>query len=188
MKKNLRVTLYAFLLFAITSCGNKGPEDSAEIAKEQNDEKFDSTNIERDTKFTVNAADGSMMEIELGKLALSNGAAQQVKDFGQQMISDHSAANEELKTLAKRKNISLPASLSDEKQDKVNEMAKKQGNDFDKAYIDFMISDHERDINEFQKEADKGNDNDIKTWAGGKIRTLQHHLDMAEAAREVIKR
>jgi putative membrane protein len=187
MKSSI-VYICSFVIFLIAmSCDNNNTHDSKDLAKEQNDKKFDSTDIENDTKFAVNAADGGLMEVELGKLALTNASSQQVKDFGQQMVNDHSAGNDELKAIAQRKNISLPASLSESKQKKVNDMAKKKGADFDKAYVDMMVKDHEDDISEFKKEADKGNDTEIKNWAAGKVAVLQHHLDMAKSANDAVK-
>lgn len=173
-------------LFTIASCGNN-ENDSKEMAKEQNEEKFDDTNIERDTKFAVSAADGGMMEVELGKLAQQNGSAPEVKQFGQMMVDDHTAANNELKSLAQSKNITLPTTLSNDKQDKVNDLAKKTGHDFDVAYMDFMVDDHKEDIDEFKEEADKGNDADIKAWAAGKVATLESHLQMAENGKNSVK-
>ncbi len=174
-------------LFTIASCGNNSENDSKEVAKEQNEEKFDDTNIEGDTKFAVSAADGGMMEVELGKLALKNGSAPEVKQFAQMMIDDHTNANNELIALAQKKNITLPTTLSSDKQDKVNDMAKKTGHDFDVAYMDFMVDDHKEDIDDFKDEADKGNDADIKAWASGKVATLESHLQMAENGKNSVK-
>src|SRR5476651_1310218 len=110
MKKILISVLIAGS-FAVGSCGNND-NDSKKEAVEENKEKFDSTNIQDDTKFAVSAADGGMMEVQLGKLALTNGSSKKVKEFAQMMIDDHSKAGDELKTLAAGKNITLPATLS----------------------------------------------------------------------------
>jgi putative membrane protein len=176
-------------LALLVSCGdNKSGEDSKEVAKEQNDTKFDSTKIEDDTKFAVDAADGGMLEVKLGTLAQTNAMMADVKQFGKQMVEDHSKGNEELKAMAAKKNISLPATISDKHQKDYDDLAAKKGKDFDKAYIDYMISDHKDDIDEFKKEADKGHDADIKNWAAGKVSTLEHHLEMAKATEDKMKK
>ncbi|XZF15706.1 DUF4142 domain-containing protein [Chitinophagaceae bacterium MMS25-I14] len=182
----LQLLIATFMLSAVAACGNHEP-DSKETAKEENSQKFDSTTIEGDTKFAVTAADGGMMEVQLGKLALTNASDQQVKALGQMMINDHSKANDELKQVATQKNISLPAALSDKHQQKYDELSKKTGAEFDKAYTDLMVDDHKEDIEEFQKEADKGNDADLKTWAAGKVPVLQQHLQMAQTAQDAVK-
>jgi putative membrane protein len=190
MKTLLKVMTIGFAFtLALASCGKKNSSDtdSKEVAKDQNEEKFDSTNIEKDTDFVVAAADGGMLEVQLGQLAEANASTAEVKKFGQSMVDDHSKANDELKALAASKNISIPAVLSDKHQKKYDELAKKTGIDFDKDYIDFMVKDHKEDIDDFKKEADKGNDAEIKSWAAGKVATLEHHLMMAENAQKTVK-
>jgi putative membrane protein len=189
MKKSVLNILLAATLLVSFSCGNKSGqgEDSKEVAEDQNEEKFEDSSIERDTEFAVAAADGGMMEVELGKLAQTNASSAQVKQFAQMMIDDHSKANEELIALAQQKNITLPSSLSDKKRKKYDDFAEKKGEEFDKDYIDFMVDDHKDDIDKFEKQADKGNDADLKAWASGKLPTLRHHLEMAQQAKDAVK-
>ena len=189
MKKTIIALMSATVMTLFAACGDSAHnEDSKEVAKEQNDTKFDDTKIEDDTKFAVAAADGGMLEVDLGKLAQTNGASAQIKDLGRMMVDDHGKANEELKAMAQQKNISLPVALSDDSKKKYDDMAAKKGADFDKAYADMMVSDHKEDIDDFQHEADKGADADIKAWAAGKLPTLQHHLEMSQAAKDAVNK
>ena len=183
-KSNL--LLFGAVMACFLSCG-PGNKDSKDIAKEENEAKLEDTDIEKDAKFAVAAADGGILEVQLGQLAQTNAASATVKQFGQTMVDDHTKANEELKALAGTKNISLPAALSDKNQKAYDDLAKKTGADFDKAYSTFMVDDHKEDIEEFKKEAEKGNDPEIKTWASGKVATLEHHLEMAKRAEDESK-
>lgn len=181
MKKIAWSVLMAASVVVFTNCNNTKTEDSKEVAEEQNEAKLDTTALEDDSEFAVAAADGGLMEVQLGELAQKNAASADVKKFGEMMMKDHSKAGEELKTLAAQKNITLPAMLSDEKQKKYDDLAKKQGKEFDKAYISFMVDDHKEDISEFEEAAKDAKDPDVKAWAEGKLPTLKHHLEMAEA-------
>lgn len=190
MKKRLSLFLIAaFASAMLVSCGGNQTkqEDPEEVASEQNEEKFDDTNKEDDTDFAVDAADGGMLEVELGRLAQQKATSADVKKFAQMMVDDHSKANDELKALAAQKNISLPASLSEEKQKKLNDLNEKSGADFDKDYIDFMVEDHEDDVEAFEKQAENGKDAELKSWAAGKVTTLRHHLEMAKTTQEAVK-
>src|SRR5580704_2027496 len=80
-----------------------------------------------DAKFAVEAANGGLAEVELGKLAQARGAATEVKDFGTMMVKDHSAANAKLIALAKGKGISLPATISASEQELKDNLAKQSG-------------------------------------------------------------
>jgi putative membrane protein len=189
--KNIFVqyTFLAVISAAIFSCGgnqNK-QEDPKDVAAEQNEEKFDDSDKEKDTDFAITAADGGMLEVELGKLALQKASSAEVKKFAQMMVDDHSKANDELKALASTKNISLPAALSDKNNERIKDLQEKSGTDFDKDYMDFMVKDHEEDIDAFEKQAEDGQDAELKSWAAGKVTTLRHHLEMAKATQETVK-
>ena len=180
-------TLFAAFLFTFVSCGTKNQDDSKEIAEEQNEQKFEDSDLEDDTDFAVKAADGGMLEVQLAELALTKASSPKVKEFAQTMITDHSKANEELKSLAQSKNISLPTSLSEENQKDYNDLAEKSGAEFDKAYCEFMVKDHKDDLEKFKKAADDAEDPDLKTWAAGKVPVLEHHLSMAEGMEKAIE-
>ncbi|WP_247237543.1 DUF4142 domain-containing protein [Telluribacter sp. SYSU D00476] len=186
MKKIVLNVLLATSLFAAAACNETKNNDSAETAEEQNEAKMGDA-MEDDTEFAVEAADGGMFEVQLGQLAQKNGSAAQVKQFGQMMVNDHGKANEELKSLAQQKNITLPTSLSTEKQDKYNELSKKTGAEFDKSYMDLMVKDHKEDIEEFREMSQKGKDTELKTWATSKVPALEMHLQRAQTIQGAVK-
>lgn len=189
MKKVLATLMICSSALCFVACGNNNAEnkDSVDSSKEANKEKFDSTNIEGDTKFAVALADGGMMEIESSKLALEKATAANVKDFAKMMVNDHTGAAAELKDVAAKKNISLPSQLSDDKQKKYSDLSAKKGADFDKAYIDLMVSEHEDAVKALQNEADKGNDADLRAWAAGKLPVIQHHLEVIKSIKDAKK-
>jgi putative membrane protein len=129
-----------------------------------------------DMQFAQEAAIGGMTEVELGKLAVKNGESPQVKSLGQRMIDDHSKANQELKSIAAKNNITLPTDLDAKHKAMVDKMSSMSGASFDQAYIQGMVKDHQEDITLFQKEAKSGTNVDLKTWAGATMPTLQDHL------------
>ena len=142
---------------------------------------------EKDTKFMTAAANGGMMEVALGNVAETNGMNQRVKDFGKMMVDEHSKANEEMKSLAIRKNVTLPAALKGSDQSHVDKMSKKNGKNFDKDYIDMMVSDHKKDIKEFEDEQANGSDPDLKDFITKILPTLRKHLDSAQAIQSALK-
>jgi putative membrane protein len=186
----MKKALFGFLIAAcctLASCGSN-TDGTTSTAADQTQPGPDSSSLQDDNAFAVEAADAGMLEVELGKLAQNNASSKQIKDFGQEMVNDHGKANDELKTLAASKNITLPATLSNKSQDTYNGLAGKKGADFDKAYASLMVDDHKKVINKFKNEADKGNDVDLKNWVAGKIPTLEHHLMMAETANSTVNK
>ena len=142
---------------------------------------------EDDSVFARKAAEGGLMEVQLGQLALKYASSAAVKKHAQMMVKDHGKANEELKKLAASKNITLPTALGEDKQEKVNDLKSKKGAEFDKAYSDLMVEDHKEDVELFRKQAENGRDAEIKSWAAGKLPTLQSHLQMWESTKDVTK-
>ena len=133
-----------------------------------------------DSTFVTKAAQGGMAEVELGTLATQRASNQKVKDFGQKMVDDHSKANEELKALASQKGVQLPTAIDAKSQAMKTRLTGLQGAAFDRAYMQHMVTDHEHDVAEFQKEADHGADPDVKNFAAKTLPTLQGHLKMAQ--------
>lgn len=131
-------------------------------------------------RFVKDALMGGMAEVELGKLAVEKASSDGVKQFGQKMIDDHSKVNEELKQIASKEQISVPDSLDSKHQSRVEKLSKLSGADFDRAYIKDQLKDHQKDVQEFQTEAQSGNDPEVKSFASKTLPTLQEHLSMVK--------
>ena len=104
-------------------------------------------------RFVKDALMGGMTEVELGKVAVDKASSDAVKQFGQKMIDDHSKVNEELKQIASKEQISVLDSLDSKHQSRVEKLSKLPGADFDRAYIEDQLKDHQKDVQEFQMEA-----------------------------------
>ena len=131
-----------------------------------------------DQKFFKKAAIGGMSEVAAGQLASQQGTDPGVKTFGQQMVSDHGKANDELKMLAQQKGATLPADPDAMHQKVLDKLKAKQGKAFDTAYAKQEVKDHKETISLFQAAA-KSKDPDISAFAQKTLPTLQHHLEMA---------
>lgn len=135
----------------------------------------------QDRDFLMDAAMGGMMEVQLGRWAKQKATSDAVKQFAQRMIDDHSKANADLMTLATSKGITLPTALDKKHQAQLTKLLRSSGADFDRAYAKSMVSDHKKDVAEFEKQSTKGGDSDVKAFASSNLPTLQQHLQMAMA-------
>ena len=129
----------------------------------------------KDKTFMKKAAKGGMMEVAMGNLAEQNGKSEDVKSFGKRMVTDHGKANDELKSIASQKGVTLPS-----KEPTVKWSS-------DKTYIDMMVKDHEKDLAEFQEEAKTGSDPDVKKFAEDTAKVVQEHLDLAKETQGKLK-
>jgi putative membrane protein len=135
----------------------------------------------QDHNFIMDAAMGGLEEVELGRVAAQQGMSAEVKQFGQRMVDDHSQANSELMTLASSKGITLPTELDQKHRAEVTKLSAMSGAEFDREYTKMMVSDHRKDVSEFEKQSTRGTDPDLKAFASKTLPTLQEHLRMAEA-------
>ena len=126
--------------------------------------------------FMREAAHGGNAEVELGKLATANAQNAEVKSYGQMVVSDHGKANAELKTLAAKKNVTLPTDLGPHAST-VEDLKGLKGAEFDREYVDAMVEDHEKDVAAFQRQADNSSDPDVKAFAAKTLPVLKTHLE-----------
>jgi putative membrane protein len=129
-------------------------------------------------QFVHEAAMAGIAEVKLGEMATERAQSADVKQFGQRMVTDHTKANDKLKAIAQDKNIEVPAEMNKKHQKIADKLAKLQGEEFDRAYIRAMVKDHEKAVELFSKEAQQGQDPDLKAFAAETLPTLQEHLTM----------
>lgn len=139
-----------------------------------------STSAPSDATFAMDAARGDLAEIKLGQLAEKKGATTQVKDFGKQMVTDHTKLNDDLKTVASSEKIKLPDKMNAQDQATYDQLSKLSGTAFDQAYAKDMVNDHKTDIDAFKKEANGGRNASVKGFASQSLPTLQEHLKLAQ--------
>ena len=132
----------------------------------------------RDRTFVMQAGQLSMMEVELGRLAVQRGSSAGVKQYGQEMVEDHTRANQELMQLAMQKKVELPTDMSTQNTALIDRLSGLSGKSFDTAYKQAMIDSHNQAIAVFQAQSKQGQDPDLKAWATQKLPNLQAHLKM----------
>jgi putative membrane protein len=140
-----------------------------------------------DKKFVEKAAEGGVAEVEMGKLAAQKSQNPEVKQFGERMVKDHAAANDKLMKLASDKGVAAKSEMDSSEKREYDKLSKLSGAQFDQEYIKKMVSDHEKDVKEFQSEAKSAKDPDVKSFAENTLPTLEEHLKLAKSAEASVK-
>ena len=145
------------------------------------DKKSDSGKVSKgDRTFIMDAANDSLAEIELGKVAQQNAASPEVKKFAERMVNDHSTASKELEPIATKLGVTPPTAPHGKHAKMVQNLSKKTGEKFDKDYIDDMVKDHKKAVKLFEKQSQKGESEELRQFAAKQLPTLQDHLKMAQ--------
>ena len=133
-----------------------------------------------DELFVRGAAEGSMAEVKMGQLAEEKAQAPEVKNFAKRMVEDHSKALEEIKELGSKEGINMPTDISHKDAETYNRLSKMSGAEFDRAYSQEMVKDHQKDIAEFKKGEMSAQKPALKEFAQKTLPTLQSHLELAQ--------
>jgi putative membrane protein len=133
-----------------------------------------------DRKFIMTAASAGLAEVQAAQLAEQKSQDAAVKEFAQKMITDHTANNQQLASLAAQKGITVPTTPAAKDQKQLDALAKLDGAKFDHTYLKDQVRDHETVLKLMKKEAADGKDADLKSFAETSTPVIQQHLDMAK--------
>lgn len=140
-----------------------------------------------DEEFVKNAASSGLLELELAELAGQNATNPRVKEFAAMLLKDHRKSSEELKSIAREKNINVPANLDEKHLNKVEELKLETGAEFDKAYLKELVECHESDVDLYQKQAENGKVPELKSFASKNLPVLLVHRDSVKAIQKDLK-
>jgi putative membrane protein len=133
-----------------------------------------------DRMFVTKAMQGSMAEVQLGQLTLQKSNNQQVKEFAQRMIDDHTKLNEQMKPVAQQLGVTPPEQVSKNDRKTMAKLQALSGSAYDQTYIKDMVKDHKQDLNDFQMEASSGQDQTVKDAASQGSKVIAQHLQLAQ--------
>lgn len=134
---------------------------------------------DQDKNFLTKASQGNFDEIQLGKLAEQKGTNPAVKAFGRRMVTDHTRLAVKMKPFAEAWGIPAPTGLSPDAQNEYNKLQGLSGHDFDKEYIDDMVSDHTKDLDAFTNEVNDTHDAKFKAAVEQGKSVVAAHKNMA---------
>jgi putative membrane protein len=131
-------------------------------------------------KFVDMAAQTDMTEAHLGQLAADQASAQNVKDFAQMLVTDHTSDYTQLGTVATKAGLTVPKGLDAQHAKMIAPFEKLKGAAFDRRFAQEMVMGHQKAIAAYKKEADSGQNADIKAYASQALPTLEKHLQAAQ--------
>jgi putative membrane protein len=133
-----------------------------------------------DAGFIVEAAALGMAEVRLSEVAMQQAEDVEVQQFASRMLDDHTRMNNQLLQLAGIKDIEVPAELTDEDQERIDRLTRLSGADFDRAYMEEMVQDHEEAVKRFEQQVQHGQDQDVRNLAADSLPQLREHRQEAQ--------
>jgi putative membrane protein len=187
----MKHSLIFFLALALISLGCSGNEKAAtrdnnpaHPASADNSASSsaapNTANSNSDQTFLQDAIKGNQAEITLGKMVTAKTKDPSVKQFAQMMVKDHTVALSQLQQLAQEKNVTVPEGFPDDAQQLQSKLQSDTGKQFDKDYMDGMVQDHQKDVQDFKVASQNAKDPDVKKIATKLTPTLERHLQKAQ--------
>ncbi len=134
----------------------------------------------QDQTFFRSLAQANLAEVQAGKLAQQRAKSDEVKQYGEHMVKDHSKMLQEQQSMAKSKGIEMPKQPSKDQQAAMKKLQQAKGEEFDRAFMSHMVSDHQKALKLAQDAAQKASDPQFKALAEKAAPEIQKHLDMAK--------
>ena len=155
-------------------------QDATEVGKKTASPSVGGGAMKADQKFLMMAAQGNLAEIQMAQMAKQKSQSNEIQNYAQRLIEDHTKANEQVMQIATKKGLTLPKTPPANAMAMMTKMKKMSGAKFEKMYMQDMVKDHTKDVADYTNEAKHGYDDDIKAYAVSTLPTLKSHLDAAQ--------
>ena len=133
--------------------------------------------------FLKNAAEMCHAEMTLGQLAADRGASKRVREFGAQMKDAHKQIHEGVQRLASRHDVKLPSEPNDEHKQKIKELSSLSGHAFDREYMQYILWDQQKEVNEFEEAMHTLEDPDVLRWTHMTLPRLRSYVEEARGVK-----
>lgn len=131
--------------------------------------------------FVNEAASGGLFEVQSSQLALERAQADAVKTFAQQMVTDHTANNQELQTTAQAEGLTVPTEITGPNAENLQAVQAAEGDGFDSVYAARQTAAHEAAVKLYQGYAESGDNAALVAYAKKSLPVLEQHLEHAKA-------
>ena len=158
-------------------------------ACDDDDDNFlDKPNLnDTDETFVEVAAQTNMAEIEFGELAVTKATDSLVRVFAQEMIDDHTTAQDELEELADDyAGIEWPNDLDEGNDEIMEQLNAAEGYSFDSLYMRTQVNLHAGATSFYQTATGNTTDARVKAFATKYLPRIQMHHERADSIHTVV--
>jgi putative membrane protein len=135
--------------------------------------------LRQDSRFIFDAASSNLMEVRLGQLAQSKATNPAVKQFGQQMVTDHTNLQNQLTATVSKTGTQFKPGMTDNHEKEVERLEKLSGAEFDRQYMTSMVQHHQQDVATYQSQSQSARSAEARQIVTTGLPVLQQHLAMA---------
>jgi putative membrane protein len=142
---------------------------------------------EADQKFIEEAVRGNLGEIEAGREVLVRTRNEDVKEFGEMLVTDHTKALEQAQEIAKALGVMPPTEPSEKAKESMEKLEDLTGAAFEREFLAQMVQAHRETIDKYEAHAEEGDDERVAEFIEATLPVVKHHLETAqELQRELV--
>ncbi len=145
---------------------------------QQQQQQAEQTTPTVDELFIITTAQGDTYEVNSSQLALERAESDEVRNFAQRMVDDHTASSAELAEVAQQVGVSIEMMLSPMHQLMIEELTALEGEAFEAAYLRQQRLAHETAVALFEIAVEMAEDEAVRSFAEEHLPTIQEHLEM----------
>jgi putative membrane protein len=173
---------------AKTDSANKAGLPKADSTKANVDSIKQKTELKEDaSKFLVKVYESGLYEIEISQLAAKKGTNADVKSLAEKLVTAHKGINDKMLKIAFNANYKLPGGINSDHAKAEGDLAKLTGADFDKKYMDIIVSGHQKSVDAYTDATKTLSTGVTKEFATSTLHMIKDHLTMAKAVKDKLK-
>jgi putative membrane protein len=171
-KKRINMTMKKIICAALIIGG---------VACNNNDDQNNTIVSQMDRDFVSQASITNTSEIQAGQLALTKATDTAIRSFAQMMVTEHTDAQNDLKSLDSVVNMTITDSVDAEHAALMAQLAVLTGSAFDSAYINSQVTGHAEAIDLFNNEINNGSNDEVQNYANTYLPHIQMHYTLADS-------
>ncbi|NJO43548.1 MAG: DUF4142 domain-containing protein [Cyanobacteria bacterium RU_5_0] len=132
-----------------------------------------------DREFILMAAQGNNAEIQMSQLALQRSSNDNVQQYAEMMIQEHTAANQQLEQIAAQRGITIPSNASGFDTAVLEKLAQVPDTTFDQAYMEAQVNAHLKSGAIYRTAVQQADETEVQNYALTILPRIQEHLEIA---------
>jgi putative membrane protein len=121
-----------------------------------------------------------LKEIAIGKMAEQKASSDEVRAYADQLVKDHTSADQMVVATAQKKGTRLRDSQGSHGKVAQQKLSSASGAQFDRLFLEQSSADHKKLISELNQEREDASDDDIEALIDKIVPILQQHQDLAQ--------
>jgi len=126
------------------------------------------------------AAAAHLADLDMARIAKMHSKNGAVKSYAGLILKEHQESLQDLTKLMRQKNVAQPQTFDGDMKQDIDRMASLSGSEFDREFINMMVTGHQKTLDLFRSVSFTAHDTDVQDYVDATIPKLDKHLRKAQ--------